>query len=331
MAISAEDCFVVRINPATIRGMDKLRALDAFVKIADLGSLTAAARALETSLPSVVRTLAALEAQLGARLFNRTTRRLALTDEGRRYLDHCRPVLAALDDADAALQATSTEPRGTIVMTAPVLFGHMHVAPVVTRFVARHPQVHCSVLLHDRVVDLLDEGIDVGIRLGALADSSLVARPLGHIRRLTVASPGLLSLHGTPTHPRELHDAPCIRVPSGAGLSGSAWGYREPDGRAFSVAVRGPLDFNHNAPAIEACAAGAGFGTFFSYQVAAFLQAGRLVPVLQAYEPPPRPAHIVYPHARLLPRRTRLFMDFLQQELRGFDTLPVSEPRPTTP
>ena len=164
--------------------MDKFRAMTTFVQIADAGSLTAAAWALGTSLPAVVRSLAAYEADLGVRLFNRTTRRISLTEEGRRHLESCRQLLAAVDDAEAALKNDASEPAGQLTITAPVLFGQMHVAPVVTRFVQRHPQVHCRVMLMDRVVNLLEEGVDVGIRIAHLEDSSLVALPLGEIRRV---------------------------------------------------------------------------------------------------------------------------------------------------
>jgi DNA-binding transcriptional LysR family regulator len=298
--------------------MDKLHALQTFVRIAEEGGLSAAARALGTSTPSVVRTLAALEAQLGVRLFNRTTRRVALTPEGRRYLDDARGVLAALGEADAAVRAGTGQPTGTLAITAPVLFGHMHIAPVAAAFAQRHPQVRCALHFDDRVVDLLAKNIDVGVRIGTLADSSLVALPLTTLRRVVVASPAFLAAHAAPAHPRALRGLPCVRILH----SGRAdWHFVDADGAALRVPVEGGFDVNHIATAVEACAAGLGFGQFFSYQVAEPLRAGRLRLVLADFEQAPRPVHVVYPHARLLPLRTRMFVDALRQALDGFDPL----------
>lgn len=298
--------------------MDKLRAMQTFVQIAEQGSLTAAARVLGSSLPAVVRALAAYEALLGVRLFNRTTRRISLTDEGRRHLDSCRQVLAAVDESEAALTADSRAPAGQLNVTAPVLFGQMYVAPAITRFVQAHPGMRCSVVLLDRMVNLLEEGLDVGIRIGPLEDSSLVALPLGRIRRVVVASPALLRRQGTPRHPRDLLGANCLRVASGAT---QGWGPFRDAAKTLRLAVTGNLDFNHVLPAVQACVAGAGFGQFFSYQVAPYVAQKQLRIVLESFEPPPRPISLVYPHARLLPMRTRVFIDWMREELQGLDAL----------
>jgi DNA-binding transcriptional LysR family regulator len=293
--------------------MDHLRALKTFVEIADQGSLTAAADQLDTSLAVVVRTLAALEAHVGVRLFNRTTRRIALTDEGRSYLGHARHILDAVREADTSLIDGSTEPVGPITVTAPVLFGQMHVAPAITRFALRYPRVSVRVLLFDRVVNLIEEGIDLGIRIGQLDDSSVIAQPLGNVRRVVVASPALLAAHGTPTHPNELRDAPCVRFTGAASL---AWTFAIAK-QSRAIPISGNLEFNHIAPAIDACCAGAGFGLFLSYQVKKPISEGALQIVLAEFEPPPRPIHIIYPHARLLPTRTRLLIEWIKQELGG--------------
>ncbi|HSH90837.1 MAG TPA: LysR family transcriptional regulator [Ramlibacter sp.] len=294
--------------------MDKFRAMQTFVRIADEGSLTAAARELGSSLPAVVRSLAAYEAQLGVRLFNRTTRRISLTEEGKQHLENSRQVLAALEESEAVLTAGATEPAGHLTITAPVLFGQMHVAPSVTRFVRLHDKMQCSLVLLDRVVNLLEEGIDVGIRIGALDDSSLVAQPLGQIRRVVVANPAYLRKHGVPRHPRDLLKANCIRMMAGR----PGWGDFQENGRALRLAVSGNLEFNHVLPAVQACADGAGFGMFFSYQVAPFIADKRLKIVLQGFERPPRPISIVYPHARLLPARTRFFIDWIRADITSF-------------
>ncbi|MDM0011055.1 LysR family transcriptional regulator [Variovorax sp. J22P168] len=293
--------------------MDRLKAMQTFVQIADRGSLTRAAEAQGSSLPAVVRSLAALEAHLGVRLFHRTTRRISLTEEGRRYLDSAREVLAAADAADRALSVDASEPVGHLTVTAPVLFGHMYVAPAVVRFLQRHERVRCSVLLHDRTVNLLEEGIDVGIRISALDDSSLVAQQLGSIRRVVVASPDWLRTHGRPGHPRELAHLNCICVRPN---TIAQWVFRE-DGRRLVVGVRGNIDFNHIAPAIETCAAGAGVGMFLSYQVLPLVAQGRLEILLEAFEAPPRPVSVIYPHARMLPARTRAFIDWMKAEFSG--------------
>ncbi len=294
--------------------MDKLRAMQAFIHIADEGSLTAAARVMASSLPAMVRTLAALEADLGVRLFNRTTRRIALTEEGRRHLQSCKQLLSSLEDAEAALTLEAGEPAGHLTITASMLFGQMHVAPAVTRFVQHYPQMRCSVMLLDRVVNLLEEGIDVGIRIGPLEDSTLVAQPVGRIRRVVVASPAYLRQYGTPQHPKELLKANCVCVTDHT----LGWGPFNDQGRQLRLAVSGNLEFNQNAPAIEACIAGVGLGVFMSYQVAPFLKTKQLRVVLAEFEPPPLPLSLVYPHARLLPKRSRVFIEWMKKELSPF-------------
>ncbi|QSI33822.1 LysR family transcriptional regulator [Variovorax sp. RKNM96] len=293
--------------------MDRFKAMQTFVQIAEQGSMTRAAESLGSSLPAVVRSLAALEAHLGVRLFHRTTRRLSLTEEGRHYLPRAREVLLAADAADRALNAEAREPAGQLTITAPVLFGHMYVAPAITRFMKRYDKVRCSVLLYDRAVNLLEENIDVGIRISPLEDSSLVAQTLGTIRRVVAVSPDYLARHGTPQHPRDLNGAPCVR---GRIDAPPQWQFHE-GGKTISVTPSNRLEFNHLAPAVEACAAGMGFGTFFSYQVLPYVAQGRLQIVLEDFEPPPRPVSVIYPTARLLPARTRAFIDWMKTEFSG--------------
>lgn len=291
--------------------MDKLRAMQAFVRIVEEGSLTAAATALGSSLPAVVRTLAALKAELNVRLLNRTTRRLSLTDEGRGYLAGCRRILAAVDEVEAGLSARHVEPAGQLTITAPVLFGQMYVAPAVTGFAARYPAVSCRMEFTDRVVNLLEENIDVGIRIGPLADSTLVAQAVGRIRRVVVATPAFLRRHGVPAHPRELAQHNCVRF---IGNAAHWWTFQE-DGESFHVPVSGNLEFNQTAPAVAACAAGAGFGNFLSYQVAPLVAARQLRIVLQSFEQTPWPLSLIYPHARLLPARSRAFLEWMKADL----------------
>ena len=291
--------------------IDKLRALQAFIAIVDHGTLTRAAEATGSSLPATVRLLAALEKELGVRLLQRTTRRLALTEDGRLYLERARRVVADVDEADRLVGAQHAAPAGSIAVTAPVLFGQMHVAPVVQQFVRQHPQVRVNLMLLDRVVNLVEEGLDVGLRIGPLGDSTLVAQQLGRMRRVVVASPAYLRRHGAPQHPDELRDAPCVH---NNGVDGHLWAFSEGT-RSFMVAVRGPMQSNLSAPMLDACAAGLGFARCLHYQAEPLLRAKKLRIVLAGFETEPWPVHITYPSARLLNTRTRLFVEALKSAL----------------
>ena len=293
--------------------MDTLKAMRIAVAIAERGSLTAAADSQDLSLPVVVRTLAALEQRLGVRLFNRTTRRLAITDEGREYVERCRRILAGVDETEALVQRGAVEPTGTIAVTAPVQFGQLHVAPAVTRFVQHYERMRVSLQLHDRVVNLLEEGIDVGVRIGVLDDESLIAHRVGSLRRVVVAAPAYVQRHGLPAHPRELAAHECVCFTGG---SAPGWSFVD-EGKPLTVAVQGRLAFNQVAPAVDACVAGVGVGLFLIYQVAGALRDGRLQVLLERFERPPLPIHVVYPGARLVSARTRAFIDWIRRELRA--------------
>lgn len=294
--------------------MDKLRAMETFVRIVDGGSLTAAANGLRTSLPSVVRSLAALEDSLGVRLLNRTTRRQALTDEGREYYERSKRVLSEVDDTQSAMSARRKTPRGRLRITAPVMFGRMHLAPLVTDFVLKHAALQVDLLFLDRVVDLVEEGIDVGVRIGHLPDSSLVAIPVGQTRRLTCASPAYLKRAGTP---RSLADLAAHRCVSSIGLAqGNEWAFAA-DARPIHVAVNNALISNQIEAALDACVRGVGLGQFLCYQARTALAEGRLRRVLREHEPAPLPIHVIYPHARLLSSNVRTFVDSTVPKLRA--------------
>lgn len=293
--------------------MDKLRAMQIFVRIVETGSLTAAAERLGTSPTSVVRSLSALERMLGVRLLNRTTRRMALTDEGREYFARCQRLLNEVEEAENSLLARQVMPTGRLVITAPVMFGRLHVAPVVIDFLAEFANVQIELLLLDRMVDLLEEGIDLAIRIGNLPDSSQIAVPLGTTRRLICASPDYLARNGTPGHPDDLRRHRCIRV-SGSS-TGPAWSFMI-DGALQVIEAGNVFSTNHNDLARDACEKGVGCGRFIGYQVSEQLAAGKLIELLQAYQLPPVPVNIVYPHARLLPSRARAFIDRAAPRLR---------------
>ncbi|MEM9191709.1 MAG: LysR family transcriptional regulator [Myxococcota bacterium] len=297
--------------------MDKLAAMRGFIEVVDQGSLTAAGRALGKSLPTMVRTLAALEEDLGVRLLRRTTRRMSLTPEGHEYLARCRQILADIDEAERLL-GESGELRGGIRITAPVLFGQMHVAPAAVAFAKAHQEVDVDLMLLDRVVDLVDEGIDVGIRIAHLADSAMIAIPVGTVRQVVVASPALLRDSGPLQTPRELRDRPTVRFD--ATNTRGVWRFRE-DGKTLRVEPRTGFRANHASAAIHACTEGLGFGRFLSYQVAPHLRSGTLERVLREFEDAPIPVQIIYPEARLMSARLRAFVDWMRDRLREREEL----------
>jgi DNA-binding transcriptional LysR family regulator len=292
--------------------MDKFQSMQVFVEIAERGSLTAAAEAGGRSLPTVVRILASLEEALQVRLFNRTTRRIALTEEGRLYLEQCRKILADVREAERALGQHQAEPGGTIRLTAPMRFGELHVAPAVASFLERYPGTRVELLLLDRMVDLLEEGIDVAVRIAHLADSSLIARTIGSVRQVVCASPALLQRTGEVRHPGQLTSLPCVHFSGLANIS--AWEF-DVDGDNLSVPITSRLECNQVGASVTACVEGSGFGRFLCYQVMPLVREGKLELVLRDFEPEPMPLSLVYPHTRLLSSRVRAMVDWLTEQI----------------
>lgn len=293
--------------------MDKLQAMATFVRIVEKGSFTAAAGALDTSLPSVVRTLATLERHLGVRLLNRTTRRIHLTDEGARYLEHCRAILSAVQEAEATLTSGQAEPQGRLTVTASVLFGRRYVAPIVTEFVRRYPHVSAELLFVDRVVNIIEEGLDVAVRIGHLRDSSLIAIPVGQVRRVVCASPQYLRRHGVPRAPEDIRVHHCVRH---TGLSPrNEWHFRI-GRRDVTVPIASAITCNEIDSALNACISGQGLGMFLSYQVAPNRASRKLRYVLEEFETEPLPVQVIYPHSRLLSTKVRTFVDECVRKLR---------------
>lgn len=293
--------------------MDKLHAMAVFVRIVEAGSLAAAAGALGMSAPAVVRSLAALEREVGVRLLHRTTRRSSLSDEGREYYERCKRVLAEVEEAEAALTSRRVEPRGRLRLTAPVTYGRMHLAPVVARFAAQHAALEVELLLLDRVVDLVEEGMDAAVRIGEMPDSTLVAVPLAQTSRVVCAAPSYLRKAGVPKQPADLSGH---RVIAFTGLSSSdEWRFGgKPRLRA---AVRPFLRTNQIDVALDACLQGYGCCQFLCYQVNDLIADGRLKRVLVEFEPPAVPIQIVYPHARLLSPNVRAFIGTAVAALRA--------------
>ena len=292
--------------------MDRLAAMQTFVAIVDAGSLTAAAERLDRSQPAVVRTLAALEKHLGARLLNRTTRRMSLTPEGADFLERSRQILSDVEEAETAINRESAEPHGHVRITAPQQFGSLHVTPVVARLVREHPALTAELLLLDRNINLIEEGVDLAIRIGPLPDSGLVAIPVGKLRRVVCASPALLDEVEPPTHPSDLESLCCVRLQL---TKSGTWTFVDA-GKPFSVRVSGPLACNQISAAVNACENGAGFGQFLSYQVQESLRTGRLVRVLVDFEQTDIPVHVVYTGGRYIAARVQFVARALQEALR---------------
>lgn len=292
--------------------MDKLVAMRTFVEICDRGSLTAAADSLGKSQPTVVRVLAALEESLGVRLLRRTTRRMALTDEGRDYLTRARQILDDVRNAEQSLSTEAANPRGSLRITAPITFGSRHVGPVSLRFQQRYPDVNLELLLLDRVVNLLEEGVDLAVRIGHLPDSTMIARTVGQMRRVLVASPGLVNRYGRPGNPGELADKPTVFFRHTQGEQ--SWRFAS-QGRVHHVDVRSVYASNQATPAVNACAAGLGFGQFLHYQVADRVASGELELLLEDWELPPDPVSLVYSESRLMSASLRLLQEFFAHDL----------------
>ena len=285
-----------------------------FLAVAAAGSLSAAGRRLGLPVATVSRRIAALEEHVGARLVSRTTRRMALTDAGARYREACARVLEELEAADREVAGARDELSGPLVVTAPVMFGRLHLVPVVAEFLRAHPRVDVRLLLGDRNAELIDEGIDVAVRIGALPDSSLVAVRVGSIRRIVCASPEYLRARGTPSTPEGLAAHDCIAF---AGIeSAERWVFRA-GGRALPVALRPRLVVTTADAAIDAALAGLGVTRVLSYQAAAGVAAGRLVPLLERFEPPAVPATVLHREGRSPRPKVKRFVSLAATRLRA--------------
>ncbi len=294
--------------------MDRLEAMSVFAAIVDGGSLSAAGRRLNVPLATVSRKLADLEAHLKTRLITRSTRRLELTDAGRDYLDACRQILEQVEEAERVASGAYAKVKGQLVVAAPIVFGRLHVVPVASAFLEAHAEVDVQLRLGDRNVNLIEEHVDVALRIGTLPDSGLVAMPVGAIRRVVCASPAYLDRFGTPRSLAELGTHRCITF-DGLEAAG-AWTFVRADGQKMRTAVRSRLTVSTAEAAIEAALLGLGLTRVLSYQVADALRDGRLVRVLADEEPPAVPASLIYPGQGRLPMKTRAFIDFAAGRLR---------------
>ncbi|HEY2510996.1 MAG TPA: LysR family transcriptional regulator [Polyangiaceae bacterium] len=308
--------------------MDRLDAMTAFVTTVDAGSLSGAARKLSRSPASITRAVSALEEHTGALLLRRTTRTVRLTEAGERYLVACRRILAELAEADALAAGEDVTPRGSLAVTAPLAFGRLHLRPVVDAFVLARREVQVRLLLLDRLVNLIDEGIDVAVRIAHLPDSSLVAVRVGEVRRVLCASPTYLARAPALAEPADLTHHDCVSFSQVT--SGDVWSFADPGGgRARQVKVRPRLVVNSAEAAVGSVASGLGVTSALSYQVDRELREGTLVRLLPRWEPEPLPVHIVYPAASATSAKVRAFVDAATPALRA--ALATPSPRAPAP
>ncbi|MGA0599105.1 LysR family transcriptional regulator [Caulobacter sp. KR2-114] len=293
--------------------MDRLEAMSLLVAAVDSGSLSKASRALGLPLATVSRKVADLEANLKTTLLIRSSRGLELTPAGRDYVVAARTILEQVAEAERAAAGEYAEPKGELVVTAPTMFGRLHLLPVATAFLSTYPDVAVGLMLTDRVTHFLDDQVDVALRIGALADSSLVATRIGWLRRVMCASPDYLAAHGAPDAPEDLADHQVISFDDAPVQT--AWSFWQ-GGAEVSAPFRPRLSVTTIEAAIDAGLAGAGLVRALSYQVAEAVRDGRLRVVLADFEPPPRPVHLVYNRQARMPLKLRAFVDFAVPRLR---------------
>jgi DNA-binding transcriptional LysR family regulator len=289
--------------------MDRFQAINAFVKVVETGSFARAAARLDVSVSSVSRQVAELEAHLDARLLNRTTRRLSLTESGRAFHERCVQLLADLEEAEQSANVGTIEPRGTLRLTAAVTFGSRHLAPALAEFVARHPEMRFDVELSDRATDLVEEGFDVAVRIGEIGSQNLVGRRVGATHLVCCAAPSYLARRGTPGKPEDLAGHACLTYEYSP--QRNVWPFRDAQGRERNVRVAGAVHAN-NGRFLEALAAeGVGIACEPDFIVGPDVRAGRLTQLLRRYAPAPTNIYVVYPSRRHLSAKVRVFADFL--------------------
>ena len=294
--------------------MDRLEAMSAFVAVVDAGGFSAAARRLGTPLTTVSRKVADLENHLRARLLTRTTRKVTLTDTGQVFFQRCRRLLDELGESERLASGEYQAPRGGLSVSAPLALGRLHLGPVISEFLAAYPEIDIDLRLSDRITNIVEDGIDVAVRVGELPDSSLKALKVGSIRHVVCASPAYLDRRGTPSKPSDLVSHHCVTF---TGLEGAKeWTFRT--GRKVErLAVRSRLAVNTAEAAADAASAGAGITRLLCYQVSEAVLDGRLKLLLRKFEPTPLPVSLVSPDARLMPQKLKAFMDFVGPRLKA--------------
>ncbi len=294
--------------------MDRIDAMRVLLKVIETGSLSAAARSLHTPLPTVSRKISELERLLGARLITRTNRRILITDAGQQYVSAARDILDRIDEAERRVAGEYLSPKGDLTVTAPIVFGRLHVLPVISDFLKTFPAIDMKLTLNDRNNSLVEEQIDVAVRIGELRDTSLIAARVGFVRNVVYASPDYLKRNSEPINPRDLSAHQCIAFDTLA--SPHAWPFRD-ERQIFSVAITPRLSVNTAEAAIDAAASGLGLTRVMSYQARMLVDRGLLVPVLESFELPASPVQLVYLPNSILPLKLRVFLDFAAPRLRA--------------
>jgi DNA-binding transcriptional LysR family regulator len=296
--------------------MDRLEAMTILVAAVEAGSLSGAGRKLGVPLPTVSRKIADLETHLGARLLVRTTRRLTPTDAGATYIEACRRLLGEIEDTERAVKGEYSEPRGELTMTAPLVFGRLYVLPVINAFLARFPDIAVRLILTDRALDLVEDHVDLAVRIAHLPDSELISAKLGTITRVVCGCSAFMAAHGTPQTLSELAEIPCVTFSDLA--AGPAWLFATQDRTAVqAVQVRSRLHVNTAEAALDAATAGVGLTQVLSYQAAPLVARKKLALVLRAYELAPIPVSLVHVGRGRLPLKLRAFLDFATPRIRS--------------
>lgn len=294
--------------------MDRLQAMTTFVAVVDSGGFASAARKLNLSPPVVTRAVAELEERLGLRLLTRTTRVVRVTDAGARFAEDCRRILADIEEAETVATGTHAAPRGTLTLTAPVLFGQLYVTPILVRYLQQYPEVDAQCLFLDRVVNVVEEGIDVAVRIGELPDSSLQAVRVGRVRRVLVAAPSYLKSQGVPQRPEDLARHAIV---SASGVTPvSEWRFNDA-GKSLLQRPQPRMRTTTNDSAIAAAVAGLGITRLLSYQVASHVRGGALQVLLEDFETAPLPVHVVHHEGRRATQKVRAFIDLAVDTLRA--------------
>lgn len=294
--------------------MDRLEAMSVIVAVAEVGSLSAASRRLAIPVPTISRKVAELETHLKSQLFHRSSRQMKLTEAGKSYIAACRRIIEQIEDAEREVAGEYRTASGDLTVTSPWGLGHMHLLPIACAFLAAYPDIALRLLLTDRVLRPLEDGIDVSIRVGPLADSSMIATRIGSVRMVACASPDYLAAHGRPKRPGDLAVHHCITIDDfGAPRT---WGFVE-DGRSMAQQIRSRLTVNTSEAAVEAAIGGAGIARVMSYKMDGARRAGALVTMLEDFEPEPLPVHIVYPERKPMPLKLRAFLDWATPRLKA--------------
>lgn len=294
--------------------MDRLEAMSVIVAVTDTGSFSAASRRLGTPVATISRKVAELETRLKAELFQRSSRRMTLTDAGRDYVEACKRIMEQVDDAERQVSGEYRSPKGDLAVTTPWGLGHTHLLPLAVEFLDVFPQIGLRLLLTDRVVDTVEESIDVAVRIGSLPESSMIATRIGSIRVVVCASPAYLAARGRPQTPDQLRDHDCIAINPVS--SPNAWRFRKGN-RECLIPIRSRLCVNTSEAAVIAAIAGAGLTRVMSYKMDAAKRAGTLEMVLEAFEPEPLPIHIVYSPRKPIPLKLRVFLDWVTPRLKA--------------